>query len=83
MNFQDVLRTSGHASCYLTLPGYALGDLQTSAEYVVAGIREVRRRSGRPIAVFGHSQGGLLARWSLTYRPSLTEPPVRAYAQQR
>jgi hypothetical protein len=27
--------------------------------------------AGRPIALYGHSQGGLLLRWALTYWPSL------------
>lgn len=71
VNFQASLSRAGFPSCYVTLPDYALGDLQTSAEYVVASIRTMRARAGRTIAVYGHSQGGLLERWALTYWPSL------------
>jgi hypothetical protein len=70
-NAQAALLRAGHPSCYLNLPGFATGDLQTAAEYVVAGIREMRRRAGRPIGVYGWSQGGLLPRWALTFWPRL------------
>ncbi len=70
-DFGAVLRARGLATCYVDLPQHALGDLQVSAEYVVAAIRTVSRRARRPIAVYAHSQGGLLTRWALTYWPSL------------
>ena len=59
MNFQRVLKKAGFPSCYITLPDYALGDLQVSAEYVVSAIRAIRKRAGRDIGIYGHSQGGL------------------------
>jgi hypothetical protein len=71
VNLQATLSNAGYASCYVTLPGYALGDLQVSAEYVVAAIRTVYKRTGRPIAIYGLSQGALLPRWALTFWPSL------------
>jgi hypothetical protein len=67
----DLLRTAGHPTCYVDLPSNALGDVQTSAEYVVWAVRSISRRAGRSIALYGHSQGGLLTRWALTYWPSL------------
>jgi hypothetical protein len=71
VNLQATLSNAGFASCYVTLPGYALGDLQVSAEYVVAAIRTVYKRTGRPIAIYGLSQGAVLPRWALTFWPSL------------
>ncbi len=71
VDFAAAVRATGSATCYVDLPEFSLGDIQTSAEYVVAAIRSVSRRAGRPIAVYAHSQGGLLTRWALTYWPSL------------
>lgn len=68
-NAQAALLRAGHPSCYLNLPQFATGDLQRAAEYVVNGILVMRRRAGRPIGVYGWSQGGLLARWVLTFWP--------------
>ncbi len=66
-----VLRRAGHVACTVDLPANALGDVQASAEYVVAAVRAMTRRSRVPIAMYGHSQGGLLVRWALTHWPSL------------
>lgn len=71
VNLQATLRKAGLASCYVTLPDYALADLQVSVEYVVAAIRTVYDRTRRRIAVYGLSQGALLPRWALTFWPSL------------
>ena len=57
VNMQATLSNAGFASCYVTLPGYALGDLQVSVEYVVAAIRTVYKRTGRPIAIYGSARG--------------------------
>jgi hypothetical protein len=70
-NAQAALLRAGHASCYVNLPDFATGDLQTAAEYVVNGIRAMKRRAGRAIGVYGWSQGGLLPRWALTFWPDL------------
>jgi triacylglycerol lipase len=71
VNLQATLRNAGLASCYVTLPDYALADLQVSVEYVVAAIRTVYKRTGRRIAIYGLSQGALLPRWALAFWPSL------------
>jgi triacylglycerol lipase len=71
VDFRKSVSDAGYPVCYVELPDKALTDVQTSAEYVVNSIRRVRRMAGRPIALYGHSQGGLLARWALTYWPSL------------
>ncbi len=71
VDFRKSVSQAGYPSCYVELPDKALTDGQTSAEYVVNAIRRMRRMAARPIALYGHSQGGLLARWALTYWPSL------------
>jgi triacylglycerol lipase len=71
VNFVAVLGQAGFVPCTVQLPNYALGDVQVSAEYVVAATRVIARKADRPIALYGHSQGGLLVRWALTYWPSL------------
>ena len=65
------LATSGRPICYVNFPYRTTGDIQVAAEYLVSGIRRMAASYGKPIAVFGVSQGGLLPRWALTYWPSL------------
>ncbi|MGW4529274.1 lipase family alpha/beta hydrolase [Amycolatopsis sp. NPDC004378] len=48
---------------------YNMGDMQVRAQYVTYGIREMHRLAGRKIAVMGHSQGGMIMRWSLRFWP--------------
>ena len=61
----------GAPVCWVNFPAFTTGDIQIATQYLVAGIRTEARRAGRPIAVFGNSQGGLLPRLALTYWPSL------------
>jgi hypothetical protein len=65
------LATTGRPICYVNFPYRTTGDIQIAAEYLVSGIRRVAASYGKPIAIFGISQGGLLPRWALTYWPSL------------
>jgi hypothetical protein len=65
------LKSTGRPICYVNFPFRTTGDIQVSAEYLVSGIRRVAASYGKPIAIFGVSQGGLLSRWALTYWPSL------------
>lgn len=65
------LHTLAKPVCYVDFPYRTTGDVQTSVEYLVAGIRTLYKQAGRTIAVYGISQGGLLPRWALTYWPSL------------
>ncbi|MDP4603050.1 MAG: hypothetical protein NWQ82_07230 [Solirubrobacteraceae bacterium] len=65
------LKTTGRPICYVNFPYRTTGDIQVAAEYLVSGIRRMAASYGKPIAVFGISQGGLLPRWALTYWPSL------------
>jgi triacylglycerol lipase len=61
----------GRTLCVLSFPRRATADLQDSVQYLVFAIRRLSRRLGRPIAVAGVSQGGLLIRMALTYWPSV------------
>jgi hypothetical protein len=57
--------------CAVSFPRRTTADVQDSVQYLVYAIRRLSRRAGRPIAVAGISQGGLLIRMALTYWPSL------------
>ena len=65
------LHTLAKPVCYVDFPYRTTGDIQTSVQYLVAGIRTLYKQAGRSIAIYGISQGGLLPRWALTYWPSL------------
>jgi hypothetical protein len=62
---------SGTPACWVNFPHHTTADIQVSVQYLVAGLRTMAKRAGRPVAVFGISQGGLLPRIALTYWPSL------------
>ncbi len=68
-NYVPALTALGIPLCTVQLPFNALGDIQEAAEYVVYAIREMNRISGRKIQIIGHSQGGMLPRWSLRFWP--------------
>lgn len=57
--------------CTLTLPEHQMGDIQTSAEFVVHAIRTVHARTGKRVQIIGHSQGGLEPRWALRFWPDV------------
>lgn len=68
-NYGSFFASEGRTYCTLGIPRQSLDDIQVSAEYVVHGIREMHDRAGRPIAVLGHSQGGMSPRWALRFWP--------------
>ena len=68
-NYARAFTQAGVPFCTVTLPGAATDDIQTAAEYLVHAIRDMRARSGRRIAIVGHSQGGMSPRWALKYWP--------------
>lgn len=70
-SWEPALKRLGRPSCSVELPGHAMGDIQTAAEYVVSAIRTMRERSGRRVQILGHSQGGMLGRWALRFWPDL------------
>src|SRR5215210_572254 len=61
----------GAPVCWVNFPDHTTADIQVSVQYLVYGLRTMSERAGRPVAVFGISQGGLLPRVALTYWPSL------------
>ncbi len=68
-NWERALRKLGIPWCAYTAPHNALGNIETSGEYLVYAIRTVHRMAHRPIAVMGHSQGGMSMRWALRFWP--------------
>ncbi|MCP3805084.1 lipase family protein [Allokutzneria sp. A3M-2-11 16] len=70
-NYQSALPHAGFGVCTVALPDRGTTDLTVSAQYVVHAARHARHRSGGPIAMIGHSQGGTLAVWATTFWPDV------------
>lgn len=68
--YKPLLIARGFDVCTVTYPDRGLGDLQISAEYVVHALRQIHARSGRKVAVIGHSQGVAVPRWAIKWWPS-------------
>lgn len=68
---RGAFEAAGHPVCDVDFPDYTTADIQISAQYLVWAIRREYKLSGRRIAIFGISQGGLLPRFALTYWPDL------------
>jgi len=74
-NYQRALTMRGIPWCKVEMPQRTLGDIQVAAEYLVNAIRTMHARSGRRIAIIGHSQGGMSMRFALRFWPD-TRPMV-------
>lgn len=61
--------SQGRYWCAITMPHHTFGDVQTAGEHHVFAIRTMHRRTGKKIAVLGHSQGGMSPRWALRFWP--------------
>ena len=68
--YLPLLNQRGFDVCTVTYPDRGLGDMQISAEYVANAIRRIHERSGRKVAVIGHSQGVAVPRWAIKWWPS-------------
>jgi hypothetical protein len=73
-NWQPALTAAGIPWCTSDAPApedanQNMADIQTRGEYVTYAIRTVHERAGRKISTLGHSQGGMIARWSLRFWP--------------
>lgn len=68
--YKPLLIERGFDVCTVTYPDRGFGDAQISAEYVVHALRQIRERSGRKVAVIGHSQGVAVVRWAIKWWPS-------------
>jgi len=75
-NYERAFTAQQRPWCTITMPHHTLGDIQRVGEFIVRGIRTLHRRTGRTIAVMGHSQGGMSMRWALRFWPG-TRPLVR------
>jgi pimeloyl-ACP methyl ester carboxylesterase len=68
-NYERAFTAHNRPWCAVTLPNNAMSDIQVSAEYVVAAIRGIAGRSGKPVSIVGFSQGGMIGRWALKWWP--------------
>lgn len=70
-NYLARLPKIGVPTCSITVPDSGYGDLQRTAEYVVAAVRRMHRESGRDIVLLGHQHGALDELWALTFWPDI------------
>jgi triacylglycerol esterase/lipase EstA (alpha/beta hydrolase family) len=68
-NWEPALQKLGIPYCAYNPPEQALGPIDVSGEYLVYAIRTEFALAGRPIAIIGHSQGGMSMRWALRFWP--------------
>src|SRR4051794_6980981 len=61
-NYEPALDAAHIPWCAVTLPRYAMGDIQLSAEYVVAALRRMHADAGRRGSGIGHPPGGGIRR---------------------
>jgi triacylglycerol lipase len=69
--FERQLSADGFGWCDVRLPKRALGDFTVAAEYAVHAARVAHRRSGRRVALVGHSQGGAMVLWIAKFWPDV------------
>lgn len=70
-NYAAALPAAGWDVCTVRLPERSNADIQISSEYVVHAVRQMAARSGEPVDVMGHSQGGLQPRWAVKWWPDV------------
>ncbi|WP_182376954.1 lipase [Nocardioides sp. WS12] len=70
-NWAKIFAQQGRYHCLVTMPFHTVGDIQVAAEYHVNAIRTMYQRTGRKIAILGHSQGGMNPRWALRFWPDV------------
>jgi triacylglycerol lipase len=70
-SLRDAFDAYPHPVCYVDYPDFTTADIQDSVQYLVFGVRKMARIAGRPVAIYGISQGALLPRVALTYWPRL------------
>jgi triacylglycerol esterase/lipase EstA (alpha/beta hydrolase family) len=74
-NYEPALDAQHIPWCAVTFPSSGNNDIQVNGEYTVNAIRVLHARSGRRIAIIGHSQGGMVPRWAMRFWPD-TRPMV-------
>jgi hypothetical protein len=68
-NYEPALSHLGIEWCGVTFPDSGNDDMQVNGEYVVHAIRTMYARAHHRIAIYGHSQGGMVPRWALRFWP--------------
>ncbi|GIF14852.1 esterase/lipase family protein [Actinoplanes teichomyceticus] len=68
-NWVRAFDREGRAHCEVDLPDSGNGDIQIAGRRVGHAIRHLYRATGARIDLLGHSQGGMIGRWVLKYRP--------------
>jgi triacylglycerol esterase/lipase EstA (alpha/beta hydrolase family) len=68
---EPVLATQDIPTCVSVAPDHNNADIAVRGEYVAHAVRSIAERSGRKVAVVGHSQGGVVIRWALRFWPDL------------
>lgn len=72
-NYAKSLPALGYDVCTVDLPGYAMGDIQTSATYVRDAVLRIATVSHRKVDVITHSQGGMEGRWAVRWFPKVRD----------
>lgn len=77
-NWEPALTAAGIPWCVSDIPtpnsaNTNLDDMQTRAEYAVYAIRAMHKMAKRKISIIGHSQGGVVPRWSLRFWPDVRD----------
>lgn len=70
-NYAKEFQETKRSYCTVDLPGNAMGDVQTAAEYVVNAMRTMHAEFGGKLSIVGFSQGGMIGRWALKFWPDL------------
>jgi triacylglycerol esterase/lipase EstA (alpha/beta hydrolase family) len=66
-----VLAADDLPTCVSVAPDHNNADVAVRGEYVAHAVRAIAERSGRKVAVVGHSQGGVVIRWALRFWPDV------------
>lgn len=67
--WEPALAMEGRPYCTVDLPMNGMQDIQVSAENVTHAIRTVHEKSGKKVDIVGHSQGGMIGRWTTKWWP--------------
>lgn len=68
-----LLRERGWAVCIVTYPNRGLDDIQRTSEFVAYAVEKIAEESGRKVALIGHSQGVMQARWAVKWWPQVQQ----------
>lgn len=71
--FAPILRANGWDVCIVNYPDRGLSDIQRTTEFVAHAVHAMSSASGRKVALIGHSQGVMQARWAVKWWPGVRE----------